>query len=55
MTSVCSVHMDSAPLSASLLADFMDVTANMDPSYLVGLQQELELASSIHDFPFNQY
>ena len=44
-----SVHMDSAPLSASLLADWMDVTSTMDPKALEDIQRELEL----NDFPFN--
>lgn len=49
----CSVNMDSAPLSASLLADWMDVTSNMDPKALEDIQHELELSSALHDFPFN--
>lgn len=41
--------MESAPLSASLLADWMDVTSTMDPKALEDIQRELEL----NDFPFN--
>ena len=44
-----SMHMDSAPLSASLLADWMDVTSTMDPKALDDIQRELEL----NDFPFS--
>ncbi|XP_067931955.1 mitogen-activated protein kinase 7-like isoform X2 [Watersipora subatra] len=44
-----NMHMDSAPLSASLLADWMDVTSTMDPKALDDIQRELEL----NDFPFS--
>ena len=52
--SYCSSQMmDSAPLSASLLADWMDVTGNMDPQALDEIQQEL--SSALDDFPFSNY
>ena len=42
-----SNKLDSAPLSASLLADWLDVSGNMDPSELEALQQELEMGSPL--------
>lgn len=45
-----SAAMDSAPLSASLIADWMDITANVGPIDLEALQQELELTSPLPDF-----
>ena len=39
--------LDSAPLSASLIADWLDVSGNMDPSELEALQQELEMGSPL--------
>ena len=34
-------------MSASLLADWLDVSGNMDPSELEALQQELEMGSPL--------
>ena len=50
-----SVNMDSAPLSASLLADWMDVTSTMDPKVLEDIQHELEMGAALHDFPFSYW
>ena len=45
---VCNRNkLDSAPLSASLIADWLDVSGNMDPSELQALQQELEMGSPL--------
>ena len=45
---VCNRNkLDSAPLSASLIADWLDVSGNMDPSELEALQQELEMGSPL--------
>ncbi len=42
-----SNKLDSAPLSASLLRDWLDVSGNMDPSELEALQRELEMGSPL--------
>ena len=44
--------MQSAALSATLLADWLDVTKNMDPSEFETLQQELDLGA---DFNFEDF